>query len=256
MTALAHRRAWTILARNQFLGFLREPTAALFNLAVPLFIIAVQAIAYGDDLVGADLPGYRVADVLPIGATVMYVMIIGVFGMSVGLASMVESRTLATYRFRPGGIASLVTAYGSVLLALTLGGLVIALGVLVAGWTIKPPERPWLLLPVAFGSSVLPLALGALIAARTSSPRAAQAIASAIFFPLLFLSGAMFPTDTFPAALRTASEILPGHHLHDLVSYCWIASDPMPWASLVYVTVASAVVAGLALRAFNRREDL
>lgn len=56
--------------------------------------------------------------------------------MSVGLASMVESRTLATYRFRPGGVASLITAYGSVRLALTLSGLVIALRVLLAGWTI------------------------------------------------------------------------------------------------------------------------
>jgi hypothetical protein len=35
---------------------------------------------------------------------------IGVFGMSVGLASVVEFRALATFRFRPGGIASLVTA--------------------------------------------------------------------------------------------------------------------------------------------------
>lgn len=256
MTALAHRRAWPILARNQFMGFLREPAAALFNLAVPLFIITIQAIAYGDDRVGEELPGYRVADVLPIGATVMYVMIIGVFGMSVGLASMIESRTLATYRYRPGGVASLITAYGSVLLALTLSGLLVALGVLAAGWSIKPPDRPWLLLPVAVGSSIVPLALGALIAAKTSSARAAQAIASATFFPLLFLSGAMFPTDTFPPALRIASEILPGHHVHNLVSYGWIASDPVPWRSLGYIAALSFAVTALALRAFNRREVL
>ena len=256
MTPIANRRAWTILARNQFLGFVREPAAALFNLAVPMFIILVQAFAYGGDLVGHELPGYRVADVLPIGATVTYVLIIGIFGMSVGLTSMVESRALATYRFRPGGVMSMLTVYGAVLLVLALVGLTTATLVLAGGWSVRAPARPALLLPVAIGGCALALVLGALIASRTASPRSAQAIASAVFFPLLFLSGAMIPTDSFPAGLEAVSKALPGFHLEEMVSYSWVRSDNLPWASLIYLFVTTAVAAGLARRGFNRREDL
>lgn len=249
-------RAWLLLTRNLTLGFVREPAAALFNLAVPFFIILVQAVAYGDELVGKDLPGYRVADVLPISAAVIFIMIIGIFGMSVGLASMIESRALAGSRLRPGGVGALLTSYGVVLIVLTLAGLALATLTLALGWQIKVPARPLAILPISLVGSVVFIAAGACIASSSGSPRSAQGVASGIFFPLLFLSGVMFPLDDFPATLRQIADALPGKHLADALTYTWIPTEPVPWASLAYLVGFAAANTWLAIRLLRRREDV
>jgi ABC-2 type transport system permease protein len=255
-TAALTPTAWRLLLRNQLRGFVREPAAAGFNLVVPFFIVLVQAFAYGGSAVGDDLPGYRVADVLPIGAAVTYIMIIGVFGMGVGLASMVESRTLAGFRLRPGGVPSILSAYGVVLVALTVLGLVLSTVVLALGWDIRGPARPLVLLPATLLGCAVFLAAGACVAGATGSPRSAQGVSSAVFFPLLFLSGAMFPLDAFPAALRGLAEALPGHHLYELTAWGWVGPQPVPWLSLGYLLVLAVVLPPLAGWLFRRREDL
>lgn len=249
-------RAWRLLLRNQLLGFVREPAAAGFNLVVPFFIVLVQAFAYGRSEVGSDLPGYLVADVLPIGAAVTYIMIIGVFGMGVGLASMVESRSLASFRLRPGGVGSILSAYGVVLVLLTLVGLSLSTAVLALGWGIRAPARPLVLLPAALLGCAVFLALGACVAGATGTPRSAQGVSSAVFFPMLFLSGAMFPLDAFPAPLRVLAQALPGYHLYEVTSWGWVGSQGAPMASLGYLVVAASVLPALAGWLFGRREDL
>ena len=250
-------RAFWLLVRNQGLGFVREPAAAVFNLAIPFFIILVQAFAFGQDAVRADdLPGYRAADVLPVGAAVIFVMIIGVFGMGVGLSSMAESRTLSVFRLRPGGVGSILGAYGLVLVVLIVGGLVLSTGVLAVGWHIRAPARPLTIVPFTLIGCALFLAVGAFVAAVSSSPRAAQGIASAIFFPLLFLSGAMFPLDDFPTALRNVAHALPGYHLNETFAYSWFRQQDAPWVSLGYVAALGCVAAWAAVARFRTREDL
>lgn len=250
-------RAWLLLTRNQALGFVREPAAAVFNLAIPFFIILVQAIAFGNDSINQeDLPGYRSADVLPVGAAVIYVMIIGVFGMGVGLASMAESRTLSVFRLRPGGVGSILVAYAVVLVGLTAGGLALSTVVLDLGWHIRAPARPLTIVPLTLAGCALFLAIGACVASLSSSPRAAQGIASAIFFPLLFLSGAMFPLDNFPRGLRYVAHVLPGYHVNETFAYSWFRVQEFPWVSLVYLAGLSVAAAWLAVVRFRNREDL
>jgi len=248
--------AWALLVRNQTLGFLREPAAAVFNLALPLFIVLVQALAYGDSLVGKELPGLKVADVLPIGAGVTYLAIVGIFGAGVGLASMVEARTLASFRLRPGGVGSVVSAYIVVLIALSLTGFALGILTLMVGWNARGAQHWWALLPAALLGAVACCALGGFIASVSASPRSAQAIASALFFPVLFLSGALIPLDAFPRGLEAIAKALPGYHLNELLGWVWLSDQPSPWPHIAYLVVAGALAGGFALRRFRRREDL
>lgn len=252
-------RAWMLLARSQLLGFVREPAAAVFNMAVPFFIILIQAFAYGDQPVQDDtghLLGLRVADVLPVSAGATYLMIIGVFGMGVGLSSMAESRTLSSFRLRPGGVTSILSAYGSVLAAMTVLGLLTSVVALALGWQVGIPSRAVLMPPVLLLCLIVFLSLGACVAAVSPSPRSAQGIASALFFPMLFLSGAMFPLSSFPTALRVVAQALPGKHVVDLLSYSWVSDSDFPLANLVYLAIAAAALPPLAAWLFSRREDL
>lgn len=248
-------RAWLLLTRNQLLGFVREPAASGFNLLVPFFIVIIQAVAYGDTEVRG-LKGYTVVDVLPIGAATMFVMIIGIFGMSIGLASMIEARSVATYRLRPGGVTGLLSAYATVLLTLEVLGLAVSNVVLTAGWNARLPDRPQALVPALVVTATFFIAFGAAGAGLGGSPRTAQALSSALFFPFLFLSGAMFPIDTFPAALRAIAAALPGKHVYELFTYCWIDRQQFPIWSAVYLTIGSVILSISAVRILRNRETI
>lgn len=248
-------RAWLLLTRNQGLGFLREPAASGFNLMVPLFIVIVQAVAYGDRAVDG-LPGYRVADVLPVSAATMFVMIIGIFGMGIGLASMIEGRSVAAYRLRPGGVPGLLSAYATVLVVLTILGFALSVLALVLGWSARGPDRPWMIVPALVLCSFFFVSFGAIGGAAGGSPRSAQALSSMLFFPFLFLSGAMFPLDDFPGPLQMLSKLLPGNHAYELFSYSWLRSESFPAASVAYLSVGGVVLFAVAVRILRSRERL
>jgi ABC-2 type transport system permease protein len=249
-------KPWLYQVRVQALGFLREPAAAVFNLVVPFLVLFLQGAAFGDAEVGRDLPGYRFVDLLPLTAAVMFVLTIGLFGMSIGLASMAESRTLAGCRLRKGGVFAVVSAYATVLLVLLAAGLTVA--TLAAGltWQIRAPARLWALVPAVALCAVTLLALGTLVASLVRTPRAGQAVASALFFPMLFLSGALFSLDDFPAGLRALGHALPGWHSFELLSYAWLRAAPFPLTSTIYLLVVTATCTLVAVELFRRREDL
>lgn len=249
--------AWLLQVRNQLVGFIREPAAFVFNLLVPLFIVLVEALAFGEsEASGSGIPGLRVVDVLPSMAGVMFVMIIGLFGISVGLSSMIESRTFAGASLRPGGVVLVISSYAVVLLVLIMCGMGIATTVLMLGWGAPGPANLLGVTGVLLLSSIALLTVGSVISGLVPSPRSAQGICSAIFFPLLFFSGAVFPLDSFPDVLQQIGRCLPGYHVAELASATWLPNQPFPVVSLIYTAVL-ALVAALATRwVFAKREGL
>lgn len=242
--------------RNQALGFVREPSAAIFNILVPFVIVLIQALAFGDERIGKDLPGYRIVDALAVNAGVMFTMIVGLFGMGVGLASMIEARTLAGASVRPGGPGLMLGAYALVLLVMVLLGWSASYLALRLGWEARWPSNPLAVVPLMALSVLLFLMLGACIAAITGTPRSAQGVCSALFFPLLFLSGAVFPITEFPGPLQAVARWLPGYRVSELLAPVWVEGQPFDWLSLLYVVVAAAVAALAARHFLARREDV
>ena len=131
-----------------------------------------------------------------------------------------------------------------------------AVTVLALGWGVRAPARPLLVAPAVVAGAACFLAIGASVAGATGNPRSAQGVASAVFFPLLFLSGAMFPLDAFPPALQVLARALPGYHLHELLAYTWFGSASPPWPSITYLLAGTTVVTGGAVLLFRGREDL
>ncbi|WP_165000916.1 MULTISPECIES: ABC transporter permease [Micrococcaceae] len=242
--------------RNQSLGFVREPVASVFNLVVPFVIVMVQALAFGDEIIGDELPGYRVVDTLGVNAGVIFTMIVGLFGMGVGLASMIESRVLAGSSLRPGGPGLMMGAYAAVLLLMVLLGWTVSYLALKLGWQVKLPVAPLAALGVAALGVALFLALGVCIAALAGTPRGSQAICSVIFFPFLFLSGVLFPTTSFPQILREIAAWLPGYRLTEALAPFWIEGQDIDSGSVLYLAVVLVLAVILARVLMRRREDV
>jgi ABC-2 type transport system permease protein len=78
----------------------------------------------------------------------------------------------------------------------------------------------------------------------------AQAAASALYFPTLFLSGAAMPRENLPDAARTIGDFLPLTYVVEGLRDAW-AGAPLA-ASSVLVPLAAVAVGGLvSLRAFR-----
>ena len=247
---------WILQCRIQFLGLMREPAAVVFNMLVPLAIIFFQAAAFGDMEIGEELPDYRIVDFLPLSAAVMYAMTLGLFGLSVGLATMIESRTLAGYRLRKGGVSFVTSAY-MVVLILVLGmGIVVSTVVSNIIWDVAWPGNVLLcVLAVVVGAGPF-YACGFLIAVIVGATRSAQALSSVVFFPSLFLSGAVFPVELFPDRLQMVAKLLPGSHAYDLLVGAWFPDGSVSWKGMVYLMALTVVLTALATALFSRREDL
>ena len=249
-------KALILQFRNQALGFVREPAALIFNILVPFLIVLLQAFAFGQDKIGAELPDYRVVDTLTVNAGVMFTMVIGLFNMGVGLSSMIESRTLAGSSLRPYGSGLVMLAYALVLLVLAVTGWSASYIVLRLGWEARWPSNVFATIPMMMLSIAMFLMIGACIAGLTGTPRSTQGICSAVFFPLLFLSGAVFPVSYFPAALQEVAKWLPGYRVSELLYSTWLESLSIDWWSFAYV-LAVLIMAGFTAKwLLKRREDV
>ena len=93
------------------------------------------------------------------------------------------------------------------MLALVQAAVVIGMGVFVFGAHIYGNVL-WLFIIVAFANTIF-LNIGFIISGWANSPRAASGMGNAVAIPMLFLSGAFFPTSSLPSFLPELVQVLP-----------------------------------------------
>jgi ABC-2 type transport system permease protein len=98
-------------------------------------------------------------------------------------------------------------------------------------------------------------ACGHLLASIFKTPRSSQAVGSAVFFVMLFLSGAAIPREQFPDWLDTLGSTVPLAQLTDALVNVW-TGDPVgeQWGHALYLAIMGA--AAMAVTAWlQRRRD-
>ena len=76
----------------------------------------------------------------------------------------------------------------------------------------------------------------------------AQALGQAIFFPMMFLSGAAIPVQVMPHGMRSISEFMPLTHVIRLLQGLWFGE---PWSAywIQIAVLVGMLVVGLAISA-------
>lgn len=137
---------------------------------------------------------------------------LGVGGVLVGWRQTGLMRRLAATPLRPG---ALIGAQVGARLLISLAQAAVLIGVAMAVFQVQVVGS-WLALglAVALGSLTM-LALGFAIGGFARTPDAAQAIMFLISFPMMFLGGAYFPTDSAPALIQPLVQAMPLTYLND-----------------------------------------
>jgi ABC-2 type transport system permease protein len=101
--------------------------------------------------------------------------------------------------------------------------------------------------------SITFIAFGYVIASFAATEDAANAMTSAVQFPLMFLSGTFFPIAAMPEGLQAVARILPLTYLNDALRQVMVGGTPFSplWVCVAFLLVWLVGCLGIAARFFK-----
>lgn len=228
--------------------FLREPAAVFFTLAFPVMVLLLFGSIFG----GYPVPGTDLhsIDLYVPALTALVIGTVGLIGLPTTLAAYREYGILRRLRATPLRSSSILGSQTLVNLLMTALGITLLLVAASLAFDLRMPEAPLQVALALVFSSLSFFAAGFALAGLLPTVRVAATVGQAVFFPMLFLSGAAMPRDQLPDTLRRISDFLPLTHVVDLVQGLWTGQgwDLTAVAVLAGVFVLAVLVSARTFR--------
>ena len=221
----------------------REPMAMIFTLAFPVFLMVVFGAIFGNDASPA-MAGYGQIDLSLPGYIGMIVGTVGMLGIPMTLANYRDNGVLRRLSASPVRASSLLWAQVVTQVVMTGIGIALLLGVGSLLFDLRVPAGGLAIVPAAIVGGLSFFAVGFVLAGVLPNARAAQAVGMAVFYPMLFLSGAAMPRFLMPEGVRRVAQVMPLTHVVKLMEELWIAGT-LNTVSLV--VVVGMLIAGIVL---------
>lgn len=182
------------------------------------------------------------------------VVMASLFGAMLTAIGTVYDREFGMLRLMlasPAGVPAVLTgrAVAAALIGIVQGGVVL----IFAGLFLPATAAQWVAAAgvLALGSAVSGL-LGLLIASRLRSVENFAGVINIVLFPLLFVSGALYPTEGMPAPLRALARVNPVTYQVDLMRHAF--GQPTEFtmqADLLAQAIATVLAFGLTAVLFD-----
>ncbi len=187
---------------------IREFSSVLFGVLMPVGLMLLLGVLYGGAASEADA-AIRKIDVSFAAVASIGICAAGLMGLPIALSDYRWRKILKRYKVTPASPMLLLSAH--VLFSLTLSVfsslLVYIICALFFGFTLLGSAATFLAVYLLVVLSIH--AIGMAIASVAKSAQMGGILASAFYFPMLFLSGATIPYEIMPKALQTAADVLP-----------------------------------------------
>lgn len=172
------------------------------------------------------------------------VVMAALFGAMLMAISTVYDREFGMLRLMlasPAGVSAVLT--GRAVAAAVVGFLQGAVVLVLAPLFVPLSPRHVLAAAGALAlSSIVSSGLGLLVAARLRSVENFAGVINVVLFPLLFVSGALYPTAGMPPALRLAAQINPVTYQVDLMRHAFGQPTEFGLMTDILVLAASSLV--------------
>jgi ABC-2 type transport system permease protein len=126
--------------------------------------------------------------------------------------------------------------------------LLIAVGLLAFDLRVPAAWAPTVLALVLSAASLI--SLGFLLGSVLPSVRTTQAVAAGLYFPAIFVSGALFPREVLPAFARTLGDVLPVTYAVRAIREAW-TTGAVDGTALGVLAATTVVATAVALKAFR-----
>lgn len=219
--------------------FLREPITAFFTLGFPVMLVLIFGGIYGNEPTPL-FDGRGSMDIAMPGYAALILGAVGLMTVTINTSSYREARILRRFRATPLRPLTYIAADVTANLVMTLLGMV---GVVLVGWLLFRVHfegQPVSVIAAVILSALAMFSVGYVIASLAPNARAAQVISMAIFYPMMFLSGAGMPLEILPATIRRISDFLPLTYAARLLRGLWFGEA---WgAHLLEVAVLGGIL--------------
>jgi ABC-2 type transport system permease protein len=205
--------------------FLREPVGAFFTLAFPLMMLFLFGSIYGNEPTPM-FGGYGTIDISIPAYTAMIIATTGLMGLVITMAAYRENGVLRRLRTTPVSPLVVLAAQVIVLFMMTAIGMLL---LVIAGKLVYHIQFEGNALSVLAGFILCSLSFfsfGFVLAGLMPNARTGQVVGMALLYPMLFLSGAGFPRELLPDAIKKVSTFLPLTYVVNLLRGLWIGQ---PW---------------------------
>lgn len=226
------------------LEYLRDRTAILLTLLLPLLMAGFFGLIFK----GAERSQY-VPGMLSLGF-----LWLGVFGVAPPLVQMREQQVLRRLGATPLPRTTLLGAM--VGWRLTTGVLQAAVMVAfgIGAYGMRIPAGNWLPLiaAVLLGGMVM-ITMGFLLAGLGRTNETVIALGQLVQFPMMFLSGCLFPLEFLPPFMQPVTAAMPLTYLADALKQLMLGAPPVYalWVDFTVLGGCLAVLAVLAVRFFR-----
>ncbi len=229
--------------------YLRDPAGLFFTLAFPVLLLVLFSGDGGNEP-AAEYGGEGVTNVLVAAFLGLVMATMSVMGLPEGLARYREWGVLRRLRATPVRPAVVLGAQIAVASVVTVAGAVVLVAVGLVGFDLDPPEVPGAVAAIFAVGTLAFVALGFLLASLPLPARSTQALASIVFFPMIFVSGAAGPRDELPDVARTMGDFLPLTYAVEGLGRAWTAGS---WdvAAIGILAATAGVSAVAAARLFR-----
>ncbi|TWD83942.1 ABC-2 type transport system permease protein [Kribbella amoyensis] len=223
----------------------RDPMAAFFALAFPAVLLWVkmrdpEPLPSGVREIDANVP-------------MLTVFVIGLASLVIlpsTLAQYRERRILKRLRATPAAPGMLLGAQWVAHLLLAVLGTVVLVVIGGLAFDLTAPASPGkVVLAWILGAGCLG-AIGLLIGAVVPTNRSAMLVGLTVFFPMVFVSGAMVPRELTSGSLRTVGDLTPMAPVVETIRAAW-SGTPVSATTLIVMATITALATTAAAKVFR-----
>jgi ABC-2 type transport system permease protein len=231
------------IALNAVRQFLSEANASISG-GVPAIDVNVQAV---------ESNSLRYIDFLVPGILAMSLMNSGMIGLASAFVTYRERGILRRIKATPFPLSSFIGARISSQLVISVAQAIILIGAGKLLFDLQITGRLIDVFIMVILGSLAFLSLGFVIAAFAKNQEAADSIANAVTFPMLFLSGVFFPVDSAPEWLQPIMKLMPLRYLADGLRDLMVrgASLADVWVDVLVMILTGVIGFLLAMRFFR-----
>ena len=228
---------------------LREPVGLFFTLAFPIMLLVLFGTVFGNEA-EEFLGGFGQVDLSVPGYIGMIIGTIGMLSIPISMATYRENGILRRLRATPVQSKSILWSQVAAQTVITLLGIVLLVITAVLFYDLRLPSGDISVVPAIMLGAFSFFAIGFVLAGMMPTPRTAQAVGMAIFYPMLFLSGAAMPRFMFPEGLQEIAKFLPLTQVVILIEDLWFKGT---WNLTAVVYVTAVLIIGLIVSRFTFR---
>lgn len=227
--------------------------------AVQQFLNQVNVNAMGDSRVinvsaePVESTEMRYIDFLVPGILAMSIMNSGLIGLASAFVSYREKGILRRIRATPFPLWQFITARIGSQLVISVLQAVVLIGMATLLFDLKIDGNLLAVLVMVILGSLAFISLGFVISSFARNQEAADALANAISFPMLFLAGVFFPVDSAPTWLQPITKLMPLRYLADGMREIMVNGATLPdqWFNVLIMVGTALVGLILSVRLFR-----